>query len=201
MSPPCDSLKFSVIVKAHFKMFAHVMPTNQQWIQNNIVCRHDGDTQTFIFSIYQLRAVTDPSYVLRPVLCVNYKHESQSINSSLILRSLMHSSVKLDNLFFFLPLLPFIYPRTCRSLNPISAIHQGDVQRGGTAGEVEGSVSTHGSAGDAAVAGQFWLRHRLDGVFCPGLQFSGRGKTLYEARYINANTTLYLFEATHSWRS
>uniref|UniRef100_G3NCT2 Ropporin-1-like protein n=1 Tax=Gasterosteus aculeatus aculeatus TaxID=481459 RepID=G3NCT2_GASAC len=51
---------------------------------------------------------------------------------------------------------------------------QGDVQRGGTAGEVEGSVSTHGSAGDPAVAGQFWLRHRLDGVFCPGLQFSGR---------------------------
>lgn len=57
------------------------------------------------------------------------------------------------------------------------------MQQGGNAEEMEGSVSTHGAAGDPAVAGQLWLRHRLDGVLRSGLQCTGRGEMLHKARY------------------
>lgn len=85
----------------------------------------------------------------------------------------LHSSGKLDNLL--------ISPKL--TLPPPSAVPQENIQQGGSAEEVEGPVSPRGSAGELAVAGQLWLRHRLDGVFLSGLQCSGRGELLHKARY------------------
>lgn len=65
------------------------------------------------------------------------------------------------------------------SLDPVVldlAVPQGNVRQGGAAGEMEGTVTTHGAARDPAVPGQLWLWHQLDGFFRPGLHCFGRGK-------------------------